>query len=128
MKKKKDEYLVYNNPNSNADFYYKNKLLHREAGPAIVVHGDTDKYSNLSDKKLYKRVTEPVVPQKMVTYIEQYYQKEIRFVEKPFIPSCSKYFLDDKDYLKEEFDALVLEKELSHTMPINQAKAKRLKI
>jgi hypothetical protein len=128
MKKKKDEYLVYNNPNSNADFYYKNKQLHREMGPAIVVHKDKDKYSNLSDKKLYKRVTEPVVPETMITHIVQDYQNDIKFIKKPFVPYCSAYLLEGKDYEKQEFDAIILEKELSQVVPNNPIKVKKLKI
>lgn len=128
MKKKKDEYLVYNNPNSNADFYYKNKKLHREAGPAIVINKDKDKYSNLSDYKLYKRVTEPVVPETMLTYVVQDYQQDIKFVKRPFIPHCSAYLLEGRDYEKAEFDAIILEKELSKTTPITQVQTKRLKI
>jgi hypothetical protein len=130
MKKKKDEYLVYNNPSNNADFYYKNGKLHREAGPAIVINKDIEKYSNLSDKKLYVRVNEPVVPERMVTEIIMGFKNEIEHVKRPWKPDFSFYFLEGKPYTKEEHAALVLEKELSETSSLNQSqqKTKKLKI
>lgn len=127
MKKKKDKYVVYSNPNNNVDFYYKNKKLHREDGPAIVIHKDKDKdkYSNLSDKKLYEVVTEPVVPETMVTHIVMGYRNDIEYITKPWKPDHSAYYLENKQYEKQEFDALILEKELSHTTtPIKNKKLK----
>jgi hypothetical protein len=54
-----DEYVFYINEDKNI-FYYKNKKLHREAGPAVVLSNDIDRYIHLSDKTLYKEVFTPV--------------------------------------------------------------------
>lgn len=58
--KNKDEYLAYTRKDGTI-FYYKNKKLHREAGPAIVIHEEFKKYTNLEDEGLYKKVTNPVI-------------------------------------------------------------------
>ncbi len=60
---KKDEYLVYTRKDGTI-FHYKNKKLHRDAGPAVVVPKDIEKYSNLGDKDLYKKSISPVIDHK----------------------------------------------------------------
>jgi len=55
-----DQYLVYAR-NDGTMFYYKNKKLHRDAGPAIVIAKDIQNYSNLGDEDLYKKSISPVI-------------------------------------------------------------------
>jgi hypothetical protein len=56
-----DEYLVYTG-HHNTTFYFKNKKLHREAGPAIICRKDNNKkkFEGLKDESLYTRVFEPI--------------------------------------------------------------------
>lgn len=61
IKANQDEYLVYTSPTHDT-FYFKNRKLHRESGPAIVCRKDKNKgnFVGLHDQVLYKRVFDPV--------------------------------------------------------------------
>lgn len=51
---KEDEYLVFVRKGDGSRFYYKNRKMHREAGPAIVCPTEIEKYTGLSDEGLHK--------------------------------------------------------------------------
>jgi len=127
IRKVKDEYLVYRNPRNNADYYYKNKQLHREDGPAIVVEDEKDLYSNLSDKNLYKRVNEQVVEEVFEVYSECNYNGDITTGKRYFNPKSSCYYLNAIEYSKEELYAFILEKELNKEIN-NKKQIKKLKL
>jgi vacuolar-type H+-ATPase subunit I/STV1 len=80
----KDEYLVYTSHN-NDTFYFKNRKLHREDGPAIISHKDKSKgtFDGLKDRVLYTRVSEPVEPNEQNDEIlfESYHLSSEYFLE-----------------------------------------------
>jgi len=132
-----DEYIVYVEEIGNR-FYYKNGKLHREAGPAYVPWCDKEKYTGLSDQDLYKLKCRKHVddPQyKSVYYIDEpmfpYLDKaglpvKIKLTEKQLEdklrirPKYPCYHLEGIEYQKEEFDAIILDKELSTNSKIKQ--------
>ncbi len=125
-KKVKDEYLVYTNPKDNTDYYYKNGQLHREEGPAILVENDKHLYSNLSDKKLYKQITGVLTEEMTETVSERNWNEEIKTYQRPIYYWSSRYYLDNKEYKKEEFYSLMLEKELNKDLKNKPAKKLKL--
>jgi hypothetical protein len=113
-----DEYLVYTG-HHNTTFYFKNKKLHREAGPAIICRKDNNKkkFEGLKDESLYTRVFEPIAQNEMLFNVI-------------YCDSC--YYLDDVRHTEQEFNNLVkikqLNKELQEDLPRNKKETKSLKI
>lgn len=117
-----DEYFVYTEPDNNMH-YYKNGKYHREAGPALVLNHDIEEYSNLIDKDLYKHIDQPMP----APWNKNIYRKPVRMIVKHFMP-CSKYYLNGDEYSLEEFQAIILKKELDTQLHTNESNSKRIKI
>jgi hypothetical protein len=113
-----DEYLVYTYY-KNTCFYFKNKKLHREEGPAIVSPKDKTKrlFEKLKDESLYTRVFEPVYPNE---------QNEVLLFDIHYLISC--YYWDGVEYKsKEEMHAIKLHEELETNLS-KIPKDKKMKI
>lgn len=142
----KDEYLVYTKENGDR-LYYKNKKLHRETGPAIIVKEDINKYLNLPDANLYIPTNTPVEVKdtnknktKSTTMYDMKNLKDILFsnpnvysIEDPIeykflIIPISSYWLEGKKYTKEEFNSIMLKKELDQELSIVEHQSKKTKI
>ncbi len=114
----KDEYLVYIDE-GKTHRYYKNKKLHREAGPAYVCTIDVEKYTNLSDEDLYKKVYEPVVPKIKGTQPLDI-NGEIFLIYSSPIKSTyygSYYYLEGIKYSKEDFEKIMFKNNLEKELP-----------
>jgi hypothetical protein len=143
----KDEYLVYLK-HDGSKLYYKNKKLHRESGPAIVIKEDIDKYAKLLDENLYTETDKPV---EVIEFIVGDTAKnkvkqliKIGHLKKrnpsPFIISfeqpleysyenvASTYWLEGKNYSKEEFTSIMLKKEMEAELPKADTQPKKLKV
>lgn len=122
--KKQDEYIVkiYDD---GTRFYYKNNKLHREAGPAIINSKHVEYYINLVDEHLYKEVHQktPKKEGKMIT-IETESGPIITYEGPIEYHYSTEYYLEGKPYKKEEFDAILLEKEL----PKQEGQSKKIKL
>jgi hypothetical protein len=134
----KDEYIFFINQ-FKTRFYYKNKRLHRENGPAVVISEDKDKYINLEDKDLYKEVFEPVIqsiPNNKESNIKEYLIFDgIHFMNTlPHRPGMishyrfSIYYWDGTPYSKEQFEIIKLKNELENNMIINESTETRTKV
>jgi hypothetical protein len=119
-----DEYIVKIH-NDGTHFYYKNKQLHREVGPAIISPKDIQKYKDLSDEHLYQKVHVKIPPLKgkiSTIYTEN---GSILSYESPIEHVYSTaYYLNNIPYLENEFNAIMLEKELQK----NNSQSKKLKL
>lgn len=129
-----EQYQFYTNSNG-VRFYYKNKKLHREEGPAIVIPRDADKYLDLNDKELYKKSVNPVLDHKgsIATYLDNMYgpkkakinnvfgdylddnnnfwnQNEIILEKHELAWNKSTFFLEGKEYSEEEFKKFQIKK------------------
>ena len=114
-----DEYLVYTG-HHNTTFYFKNKKLHREAGPAIVCKKDNNKkkFEGLGDEGLYTRVFEPVFEPNEKSSDSLLY----------IVYHCdSVYYLDGVRYSsKQEMDAFMLNNELEKNLKPSQDKKMKI--
>jgi hypothetical protein len=134
--KSNDKYELYINK-SGVIFYYKNKKLHREAGPAIVIARDAEKYANLEDKDLYKKSISPIVNHDgaITKYIDNMYgnpgkssksgnifgdyldsqnnfwnQNDFVLQKHELNWNKSEFYLEDKEYSEEEFKKIQAKK------------------
>lgn len=105
-------------------YYFKNGLLHRENGPAIINSMDKGKDLNLSDESLYTKEITPY--SKEATYLE-----DDELWEYPvYLFISTSYYLNGIQYSKEEFTArklrkelaIELENQLTHTQEPTEAK------
>jgi hypothetical protein len=133
-----DEYILKRGfGGSGAYFFYKNGLLHREVGPAIIFEETEEEYKNrflnLGDEHLYK---EEIINSK---YPLDY--KEELFQEKVYIPSLKyavdshivfSHYLNGKPYTPNEFKQikvrLDLKNELNTELPNNHSNIKKPKV
>jgi hypothetical protein len=145
-----DEYLVYTKNNGNK-LYYKNKKLHREAGPAIVIAEDVEKYTKLSDEHLYLPTDKPVEvidvkvgdtkhgKAKVTSLVKIAYLKLRNSsipkiytledpVEYPFGELTSTYWLEGKHCSKEEFRSIMLKKEMDLELSKSEYQPRKLKL
>lgn len=128
-----DEYVFYDKEDG-ARFYFKNKKLHREAGPAIVVPNEREKYINLIDESLYKPI--PVVKTQSISS-QSYYEdvfSENGSVYRPnliynlYAVPKSEYYLDGTNYPEKKFNVLVLKNQLENQLGQQQNTTKKTKI
>lgn len=117
-------YQVYTDPNNKKMHYYKNGKYHREAGPAVVIADDIEKYSNLSDKDLYKPIDFP----RLDSAINPFRETNIIQLVVNLMMESSKYFLEGIQYSEQEFNALILKKELDNQLQTNNAITKKPKL
>lgn len=142
-----DEYLVYTK-SIGTKLYYKNKKLHREAGPAIVIPEDIDKYKQLSDSDLYIPTDQPVETVTVKSNDEKRDDStkittmkilKQRWSSLPLIYTLedpieynydffSSYWLEGKSYSKEEFTSIMLKKEMEQELPTSEHQPKKLKV
>jgi len=105
-----DEYIVkiYNkNIFNEGDYYfYKNGLLHREEGPAIMVQFSRDKFNSLKDKDLYKEET---IPSKCPNDYEFKYLEDYTTITGI---SVARHYLDGMHYSKKEFENIKFRQDL----------------
>lgn len=112
-----DEYIVYIDEGKTSR-YYKNKKLHREAGPAYVCTIDKEKYTNLSDEDLYRKVYKPVIPEEEVKafHIDYFHLSGGNSipVASPFKSTYygSYYYLEGIKYSKKEFDTILFKNKM----------------
>lgn len=123
-----DEYVVIISGNKSKH-YYKNGLLHREVGPAIVTSYNKETYSGLSDEHLYKEVlVQSFTPS---GYKPIYVTEEIE--DSPRMPYRKAiYYLDGNAYAKRDFDKRItqmnLKNDLNTELLVNQSNTKKPKI
>lgn len=127
----KDEYLVFVRYDKTR-FYFKNRKLHREAGPAIVRPEDENKYTNLIDEELYKEVTDSLVSEYGLDeekIIDLPNGKVLLILEEPMSYYLgSFYFLDGMQYKEQQFNAIKLRKELSEKLNQQNLLEKKSKV
>lgn len=121
----KDEYIIKDDGESYT--YIKNGKIHREFGPAIFSYENTNKneYLNLEDKNLYKFIH--------VNRFPLLFESEVANIRySKWQAEKIHYFLDDKEYSKEEFEKIKasreLNNELSTELTTNQSNIKKPKI
>jgi hypothetical protein len=122
-----DEYVVYIEKIGNR-FYYKNGQLHREVGPAYVPWSLKDKYSGLEDQDLYKiickeHIDEPkykssyFIDEPMHAFLDDF-GRPVKLTPKQIDdklrirPTYPCYHLEGVEFSKQEFDAIMLDKQL----------------
>ena len=123
----KDNYVV-NIKSDGTSYYFKNGLLHRENGPAIINATDKEKYSNLLDESLY--IKEITTHLQEATYLEE----EDLWEYPVYLFIATSYYLNGIKYSKDEFVArkfrkelaIELENQLNH--PHNQTEIKKIKV
>jgi hypothetical protein len=129
-----DNYIVKICQSGKGGFYfYKNDMLHREAGPAVLKNMTKDEFDQLDDKELYqKEITNTLLPPG--------YQANFLF-EKPLAYDNSGYggsivdaiyYLDGEPFLEEEFkrniSKIKLKDELSQELSISKELTQKAKI
>jgi hypothetical protein len=126
-----NEYIVkvYND---GSRYYYRNGLLHRETGPAILIPEDQKYFNESNDDHLYKEaIVEEDAPYKIFN------QKPIMYLPQPTgsfkrYHTMPVYYLNGEGYSDEEFAKikakLVLKNELSIELPKTESNSKKLKI
>jgi len=117
----KDEYLT--ETKDGIVFFYKNRRLHREAGPAAFLEKEKEQYLNLGDEYLYK-------PNQSNKYIID--EISLLIIEVSILKGDNIYYLEGKEYSKEEF-TFILEKkmlydELNEETSNSKIKEKKLKV
>ena len=125
MNNKKDQYQIYIDENKTV-YYYKNKELHRENGPAIVKVNERRLDKVEDDNGLYSITFNPVSTKKHLVNNSDVIQlpiadtkvknllKVLRENKSPLITfsnadeifADSPYFLDGLNYSKAEFDSI----------------------
>lgn len=115
-------------------FYYKNGLLHREAGPAIVSAYNIsrikpNKYPHLNDSHLYKQeIVNEIAPKNYIG---------IQITEEGQQGLCHEitdavYYLEGEPYTKKQFEKvkekLDLKNQLNVELPITQQIIKKTKV
>jgi len=128
-------------------FYYKNGKLHREAGPAIVIEEDINKFTNLADKDLYieikkeSSIVENIsetgkgkskinskalrsITLNKTSYPVITFESPIEYIYE----TNSSYWLEGVLYSKKEFDSILLKKEMDKDLPITEIKDKKIKL
>lgn len=136
MINKKDQYELYINK-SGVIFHYKNKKLHRESGPAVVIAKDVEKYVHLEDKLLYKKSISPIVNHEgsLTKYLDStnkisgkacksgnmfgdyldsqnnfWNQNEFLLQKHELNWNKSEFYLEDKEYSEEDFKKIQAKK------------------
>lgn len=145
-----DEYVVYLK-HDGSRLYYKNKKLHREIGPAIVIEEDIDKYTKLLDENLYTETDKPVEVIEFMAgatskdkikqltknaHLNKGEQPSVRSflisfedpLEYIYDKTFSTYWIEGKNYSKEEFTSIMLKKEMEIELPKAETQPKKLKI
>ncbi len=123
-----DQYIIIVSRNKTK-YYYKNSVLHREEGPAIIHKFHQDKHLDLPDEHLYKIVEiEDLMPK---GYKDIYVGEDVEDSSRvPFRPA--RYYLDGKPYSKKEFEQIKekmdLKKELNNELNLNQINIQKVKI
>lgn len=110
-----DEYIIENNGLSLT--YLKNEKIHREVGPAMFFIEDKHKYNIEEDKHLYEEIK-----------CEFSLYSDIVMTLQANSMNLEQYYLDGVEYSKEEFNIIMLEKELNKELPEKEFKTKKLKI
>jgi hypothetical protein len=118
-----DEYILKRGfGGEGAYFFYKNGLLHREAGPAYISEEEIEEnspYLNIVDEHLYKKeILEQRWPED--------FKEEVLFKKDYYIVLSHSLF--GIPYSKEEFNILVLQNQLDKELNTNKTKDKKLKI
>lgn len=111
----KDKYQVYIRKEGTR-VYYKNGLIHREAGPAVVRVEDIELYTNLSDKGLHEETFKQVANDMFCAS------------HKDYKSNVSSYFLEGKLYEQDEFDIIIFNKRLEKELPLSELNDKKVKI
>jgi hypothetical protein len=104
-----DEYVVYEE-RMGSRFYYKNGKLHREVGPAYTPWKLQYKYIDLGDQELYIKKYQDFVNEPLYSYEVQLSDKTIS--KRKVRPAEPHYYLEGIQYNKQEFDAIMLDKQL----------------
>jgi hypothetical protein len=121
--KNQDKYEMFIETNYKI-YFFKNGKLHREAGPAIVLNKDIEKYTNLSDKVLYKLIDKPLYPPLVDPYSAENFNASFQNI----ISNDSEYYLEGKEYTEDEFKVLMLKKELDSQLHTNDTISRKPKI
>jgi hypothetical protein len=132
MNEKEDIYIIKRTNNGiGACFFYKNGLLHREVGPAVVTLANRDEFLNLGDESLYKETP-------IDSKFPNGYKPENIFVEdnikgkNVLVYSIAIYYLNGQAYSYKEFEEakikLDLKKELDKELDTSQSNIKRSKV
>jgi hypothetical protein len=128
----KDTYIIKRTRNgTGACFFYKNGLLHRELGPAIVTLANRDDLLNLGDEYLYKEISiDSKFPNDYIPiYILENQCINDRMTQ---VYSIAVYYLNGQAYSKKEFNEakikLDLKKELDKELNIVQSNIKKTKV
>lgn len=118
-----DEYILKRGfGGDGAYFFYKNGLLHREAGPAYISEEEIEHNPqglNIVDEHLYKKeIVESRWPDG--------FKEELVFQKDYYI--VLSHYLFGIPYSKKEFDILLLHNQLDKELDSNDVKDKKLKI
>ncbi len=123
-----DEYIVKICNKSIFDegdyYFYKNGLLHREEGSAIILQFSTNKFKSLNDKDLYK---EEIITNK---FPQDYKFKYLEIGDSGV--SLATHYLNGIHYSQEQFEKikekLDLKNELNNELSITKNNTQKPKI
>jgi hypothetical protein len=128
-----DEYIVkICNNGDGGCYFYKNGLLHRESGAAIVLISK-DELDRLADKKLYK--IEIIEEDSPPDYQDQFVSVDLEPGQNLGFNRARTnaiHYLNGKPYSQQDFESikskLDLKKEIDSELPITQPATKKAKI
>lgn len=127
-----DNYVVKKCGGANGThFYYKNGLLHREAGPAILSRYKRKFFSNLGDEGLYKEeILQEDQPSDYDIDIINELEENVDDIMDMVV--VAKYYLEGQAYASHEFKDIVtklaLKNELDNELASSIHNNKRVKI
>lgn len=125
----KDEYIVCLGMNQTR-FYFKNKKLHREIGPAIVCPGYIEQYTNLADESLYtekpgSEFISTIPNENKFNYMTSSGRRLSMFDVHYF--TCG-YYLEGNSYSEQKFNAIQLKKQLEQELKQKTMEDKKIKL
>lgn len=106
-------------------YYFKDGLLHRENGPAIISEKHKEQYLNLGDEDLYKpsQSGTSVIDDRLLAFI---------LLSHAATPEINFYYLNGVHHTEEEFNSILdkkkLHKDLNNDLISNQNNSKKLKV
>jgi len=127
-----EEYIVQKCKNGKGSlFFYKNGLLHREAGPAIVTFPNRKTLTKLGDENLYKeKIVKSDFPEHYSP--DPIDKSELINGKIALIHSIAIFYLEGKPYSQEEFEQIkgtfILKNELSKELLESDKLTKKVKL
>lgn len=120
---KQDEYIIYINI-AGSKFYYKNKKLHRENGPAYFCNKNDDVHL-LVEENYQEIIQNPFDDQTRLS-------EKFQILNKDLWPFSCQFFLEGVNYSEEDFiiisQKIKLKDELKENLVVNEKATKKIKL